>query len=70
MMFRFFDGHRGPGNADEATCEATGTFADGVFPVSLRKAQPDEMALRMRASYTRDLLAAQRLAADQAPVFH
>jgi hypothetical protein len=66
MMFRFFDGPRGLGNADDAT----GTFADGVFPVSLRKAQSEEMSVRMRASYTQDLLAAQRLAADQAPVFH
>lgn len=69
-MFRFFDGHRGPGKAGEATGEATGTFADGIFPASLRKVQSEDMSLRMRASYTQDLLAAHRLAADQAPVFH
>jgi hypothetical protein len=70
MMFRFFDGHRRPGNAGEATGEATGTFADGLFPARFRKDQSEDMSLRMRASYTQDLLAAHRLATDQAPVFH
>ena len=70
MIFRFLDARRGSGNTGESPAEATGTFADGVFPVNLRRDPSEEIALRMRASYTRDLLAAHRLAADQAPVFH
>lgn len=69
MMFRFLDSRRDAGEMGDRGYEATGTYADGIVPVPLRNEGGENVALRMRSSYGRDLVAAHRLV-DQVPVFH
>ena len=47
---------------------ATGTYADGLFPLT-REEAPETRADRMRHSYQRDTSAASQLA-DSFPVFN
>ena len=51
----------------EETMSATGTYADGIFPLT-REECLDARADRMRLSYQRDVTTASRLV-DQVPVF-
>ncbi|WP_137137218.1 hypothetical protein [Rhizobium sp. FKY42] len=46
---------------------ATGTYADGLFPLT-REEAPETRADRMRHSYQRDTSAASHLA-DNSPIF-